>query len=63
MQPPESPMESNTSNSEYEGTKTIAVDWAESEWFQVWMRLSRHADDKPRSQSQVTSPKKEMAAR
>jgi hypothetical protein len=56
-------MESKAFNSEYEGTKTVAIDWAESEWFQVWMRLSRHADDKPRSQSQATLPKKEMAGR
>jgi hypothetical protein len=63
MQPPKSAMESKLSNTESEAIKTLATDWAESEWFQVWMRLSRHADDKPRSQSQVTLPKKEMAAR
>jgi len=56
-------MESKSSNSEYEAIKTVAIDWAESEWFQVWMRLSRRADDEPKTRPQLILPKKEMAVR
>jgi len=56
-------MESKASDTEYEATKTGSIDWAESEWFQVWMQLSRRVDDKARTRSQGVSPNKEITSR
>jgi len=35
-------METTISTVSNEQPQQLAVDWAESEWFQVWLRLARH---------------------
>ena len=41
--------------------KTIAIDWTEAEWFQVWLKLARR-DYQGDVNAQNTSPAPELAA-
>ena len=27
------------------GSRRLPIDWAESEWFRVWLKLARHEED------------------
>jgi hypothetical protein len=38
---PKEPLESQT-QSERDPGQPLVVDWADSDWFQVWLRLARH---------------------
>lgn len=45
-------------------TKKLAVDWAEKEWFKVWLRLARrdyHGSKKDNTLSRETSPVRAVA--
>jgi len=32
---------------EYDYGKPLLVEWMDSEWFQVWLRLARHEEAQP----------------
>jgi len=54
-------METKAPQTESESRKTVAIDWAESEWFQVWLRLARR-DYQGDVNARNTLPAPELAA-
>ena len=54
-------MQSQSQQTRAESKHNIPIDWAESEWFEVWLQLGRHIDPDQR-QTQTSIPLPERVA-